>query len=136
MSTQIFINLPVKDLNKSVAFFKAMGFTHNPKFTDESAACIVFSDEINVMLLTHSKFKEFARKPMADAHKSIEVLTCLTFDDKTRIDQIVDKAIAAGASEPRREPQLNDSMYMRSFDDLDGHAWEILWMDPKGMAKT
>lgn len=136
MATQIFVNLPVKDLHKSVAFFKALGFQNNPKFTDQTAACIVFSDGINAMLLTHDKFRSFAKKPLADAQKTVGVLTCLTFDDRAKVDEIVDKAIAAGGSEPSREPQDNDSMYFRSFDDLDGHVWEILWMDPQGMAKA
>jgi len=136
MTTQIFVNLPVKDLDKSVAFFKAVGFKNNPKFTDQTAACIVFSDDINAMLLTHDKFRSFAKKPIADAQETTGVLTCLTFDDKAKVDEIVDKAIAAGGSEPKREPQDNDSMYMRSFDDLDGHLWEIMWMDPNGMNKA
>ena len=136
MTTQIFVNLPVKDLDKSVAFFKAVGFKNNPKFTDQTAACIVFSDDINAMLLTHDKFKSFAKKPIADAQKTTEVLTCLTFDNKDKVDEIVDKAIAAGGSEPKREPQNDDSMYIRSFDDLDGHGWEIMWMDPSGMKKA
>lgn len=136
MTTQIFVNLPVKDLDKSVAFFKTIGFKTNPMFTDQTAACIVFSNDINAMLLTHEKFRSFAKKPMADAQKTTEVLTCLTFDSKTKVDDIVDKAIAAGASEPKREPQTNDAMYARSFDDLDGHVWEILWMEPKGIKKA
>ncbi len=135
MTTQIYVNLAVKDLDKSTAFFKAIGFKHNPKFTDKTGACIVFSDEINVMLLTHGKFKGFAKKPIADAHKTTEVLTCLAFDKKAKVDEIVDKAITAGGSEQKQEPQDNESMYMRSFNDLDGHVWEILWMDPKGMEK-
>lgn len=136
MTTQIFVELPVKDLDKSVAFFKAVGFKNNPKFTDKTAACIVFSNDINAMLLSHDKFKEFARKPMADAYKMTEVLTCLVFDNKGKVDDIVDKAIAAGGSEPKREAQTNESMYMRTFDDLDSHVWEIMWMDPKGMEKA
>jgi predicted lactoylglutathione lyase len=103
VTTQIFVNLPVKDLDKSVAFFKAVGFKNNPKFTDKTAACIVFSDDINAMLLTHDKFESFAKKPLADAQKTTEVLTCPTFDDKDKVDEIVDKAIAAGGSEPERK---------------------------------
>jgi predicted lactoylglutathione lyase len=133
---QVFVNLPVTNLDKSVAFFKAVGFNINPQFTDQTAACIVFSDDINAMLVTHDKFREFAKKPMADAHKTTEVLTCLTFDNKAKVDEIVDKAIAAGGSESNKKPQDHESMYMRSFDDLDGHAWEIMWMDPKGMKKA
>ena len=136
MTTQIYVNLPVKDLNKSTEFFKAIGFKHNPQFSDKTAACIVFSDDINAMLVTHDKFKGFAKKPIADAHKTSEVLTCLTFDKKARVDEIVDKAITAGASEPKPEPQDNEAMYMRSFNDLDGHIWEIMWMDQKGMEKN
>ena len=133
---QVFVNLPVTNLDKSVAFFKAVGLNINPQFTDETAACIVFSDNINAMLVTHEKFRDFAKKPTADAHKTTEVLTCLTFDTKAKVDEIVDKAVAAGGSESNPTPRNNDSMYMRSFDDLDGHAWGILWMDPKGMKKA
>ena len=129
MATTIFVNLPVKDLDKSVAFFGAVGFQVNPNFTDKTAACMVVTDNINAMLLTHAKFKDFTKKTIADAHKMIEVLTCLSFDSKARVNEIVDKAIAAGGSETGA-PQDQGFMFQRSFDDPDGHTWEIIWMDP------
>jgi uncharacterized protein len=137
MTTQIFVNLPVRDLDKSVTFFKAIGFKNNPKFTDKTAACIVIGDAISVMLLTHAKFKEFAKKPMADAHKTTEVLTCLALESKAKVDDIADKAVAAGGSEIKANGDNKvEGMYVRNFDDLDGHVWEIMWMDPKGMKKA
>lgn len=135
MTTQIYVNLPVKDLDKSVAFFKAVGFKNNPKFTDKTAACMVITDTINVMLLTHAKFKGFTKKPVADAHKTTEVLNCLVLDSKTKVNKLVDKAVAAGGSETGGESQDHDAMFMRAFDDLDGHTWEILWMDASAMEK-
>lgn len=129
MATKIFVNLAVKDLDRSVAFFKRIGFSFNPQFTDETAACMVITDDIYTMLLTHPKFKEFTKKDVADAHKTTEVLTCLSFDEKDKVDEVVDKAVAAGGREART-PQDHGFMYGRSFDDLDGHIWEIIWMDP------
>ena len=129
MATKIFVNLAVKDLDRSVAFFKRIGFSFNPQFTDETAACMVITDDIYAMLLTHPKFKEFTKKDVADAHKTTEVLTCLSFEDKDKVDEVVDKAVAAGGREARA-PQDHGFMYGRRFDDLDGHIWEIIWMDP------
>ncbi|MBC7618089.1 MAG: lactoylglutathione lyase, partial [Candidatus Saccharibacteria bacterium] len=123
-------------LDRSVAFFKAVGFNNNPTFTDSTAACIAFTDDINVMLLTHGKFQSFTKKPIANAHNTTEVLTCLNFDDRAKVDELVEKAIAAGGSEPERKPQDDNFMYSRSFDDLDGHVWEIMWMNPKGTKKA
>lgn len=132
MATKIFVNLPVKDLDKSMAFFKAIGFTFNPQFTDATAACMVISDDIYSMLLTHEKFKMFTSKQIADARTTTEVLTALSFESKVKVDQIMDVALKAGATEPR---PANDHgfMYQRSFDDLDGHTWEIFWMDPNAV---
>ena len=133
MTTKIFVNLPVKDLDKSMAFFKAIGFAFNPKFTDKTAACLVITDDINAMLLTHPKFKEATTKVIADAHKRTEVLTGLTFDSKAKVNELVNKAVAAGGSEARK-PHDVGFMYERSFDDLDRHIWDLMWVDP-GRAK-
>jgi uncharacterized protein len=135
MTTKIFVNLPVKDLKRSMAFFEKLGFRFNPQFTDETAACMVITDDIYAMLLTHPKFKQFTKKHIADAHKTTEVLTCLTFDSKDKINEIVDKAIAAGGTEAR-DAQDYGFMYGRSFNDLDGHIWEIIWMDPSHIQQS
>ncbi len=102
MATKIFVNLPVKDLNKSKEFFTKIGFTINPQFTDETAACVVISDDIYAMILTHAKFKEFTKKEIADSTKTTEVLTCLSSESKDKVNEMVDKAIAAGATESKR----------------------------------
>jgi uncharacterized protein len=135
MTTKIFVNLPVKDLDKSMAFFKAVGFKNNPKFTDKTAACMIVTDDINVMLLTHPKFKESSKKrTIADAYKTAEVLTCLSVDSRGKVDELVDQAVAAGGSETKADEENKyEGMYLRSFDDLDGHIWEIMWMDPNGI---
>ena len=98
MPTKIFVNLAVKDLDRSKALFERLGFTFNPQFTDETAACMVVTDDIYAMLLTHPKFKEFTKKDVADAHKTTEVLTCLSFDSKEKVNEIVDNAVAAGGN--------------------------------------
>lgn len=128
METKIFVNLPVADLGASIAFFEALGFKANPQFTDEAAACIVISDDIHAMLLTHPKFKEFTRKPIADATKATEVLTCLSVPSKQEVDRLADAALAAGGT-PSTEPMDFGCMFGRSFQDPDGHIWEIIWMD-------
>ena len=135
MTMKIFVNLAVKDLDRSKAFFQQLGFTFNPQFTDETAACLVIADDIYAMLLTHSKFKEFTKKDIADAHKTTEVLTCLSVDSKEKVDEIVDNATAAGGSKAR-EPMDYGFMYGRSFNDLDGHIWEIIWMDPNRIPRS
>jgi uncharacterized protein len=104
MSIKIFVNLAVKDLYRSKAFFDRLGFTFNPQFTDETAACMVIADDIYAMLLTHPKFKEFTKKDIADARNATEVLTCLSFDTQDEVNKIVDTAVAAGGTEAR-EPQ-------------------------------
>ena len=129
MTTKIFVNLPVKDLERSVAFFEGLGFTFNPDFTDETAACMVISDTIFAMLLTQAKFREFTKKEIADATRTTEVLTCLALDSREAVDTLVDKALASGAT-PTREPLDHGFMYGRSFDDLDGHVWELITMEP------
>ena len=134
MVTKIFVNLPVSDLQKSMAFFKQVGFAVNPQFTDETAACMVISEPIYAMLLTHDKFAEFTKKPIADAHHTTEVLTALAVESKETVNDVVDKALNAGAS-PARDPQDHGFMYERSFEDLDGHIWEIFWMDPEAVER-
>jgi predicted lactoylglutathione lyase len=128
MATKIFVNLPVKDLNKSMDFFKEIGYSFNPQFTDETAACMVITEDIYAMLLTHAKFKEFTKKEIADATKTTEVLTCLSTDSKDQVNELVDNALKAGATEAR-DPEDYGFMYSRSFNDLDGHIWEVLRMD-------
>lgn len=129
MSTKIFINLPVKDLNNSKEFFTKIGFTINPQFTDETAACVVITEDIYAMILTHEKFKEFTSKEIADATKTSEVLTCLSFDSKEKVNEVMDKAVQAGGTETRAAMDYG-FMFGRSFNDLDGHIWEVIWMDP------
>lgn len=132
MATKIFVNLPVKDLDRSVAFFKALGYGNNPQFTDETAACIVISKDIYAMLLTHDKFREFTRNEIADATETTEVLTCLAVDSRGEVDRIVDAALRHGAA-VAREPLDYGFMFHRSFHDPDGHVWEIVWMDEAAM---
>ena len=129
MPQMIFVNLPVKDLAKSMAFFQALGFSFNPQFTDETAACMVISDTIFAMLLTHEKFAGFSPKPIADTSKTTEVLIALSRDDREAVDAIVKAALAAGGS-TFNEPQDHGFMYGHAFRDLDGHVWEVFWMDP------
>lgn len=133
MSTQIFVNLPVKDLNKSIAFFTQLGYTFNPQFTDENATCMIISDTIYVMLLTEKFFKTFTRKELADTSNTVEALICLSAESREAIDQMLDKVIAAGGTEAN--PASDQGwMYNRSFYDLDGHHWELAYMDMQAMA--
>jgi predicted lactoylglutathione lyase len=129
MSTKIFVNLPVTNLDTSKAFFTKLGFNINPQFTDETAACVVISDDIFAMLLTHPKFKQFTSREIADAHKTTEVLTCLSCETKEKVDQMVETAIKSGGAK-HRDPQDHGFMYERSFCDPDGHIWELVWMNP------
>ena len=130
MSSQIFVNLPVKNLDKSVAFFTQLGFKFNPKFTDEKATCMIINDGSSyVMLLVESFFKNFTSKPICDAHTSTEVLVCLSSESREKVDEMVKQAVAAGATTPRK-PQDHGFMYQHGFQDLDGHLWEIMYMDP------
>ena len=128
MSTSIFINVPVRDLEASKAYFKALGFDHNPQFTDETAASIVISDTIYVMLLTHEKFTEFSGKPVPDARTQIAALYALTCDSREHVDRLAEAALKAGGTE-QREAQDYGFMYGRAIADLDGHVWEYTWMD-------
>ena len=128
MAMQIFVNLPVKDLSKSIDFFKSLGFTFNPQFTDETASCMVVSEDIYVMLLTNAKFKEFTPKEICDATKSTEVLVALSSESRPAVDDFVRKAIAAGGS-TYSDPKDYGFMYSHGFQDLDGHIWEVFHME-------
>jgi predicted lactoylglutathione lyase len=134
MTTKIFVNLAVKDLDRSKAFFAKLGYKFNPQFTDATAASMVISEDIYAMLLTEAKFKEFTRKEIADASKTTEVLTRLSADSRAKVDGIVDIALKSGATEAG-EPMDHGFMYSRSFNDLDGHIWEYMWMDPAAINK-
>lgn len=124
----IFVNLPVRDLDASKAFFAALGYSFNPQFTDHNAACMVISDSIFVMLLVQPFFQTFTTKALSDAHRQTEVITCLSADSRAAVDVLVDKALAAGGSEPMPARDYG-FMYQRGFQDLDGHLWEIAHMD-------
>ncbi len=129
MATQIFVNLPVKNLNKSIEFFTKLGFKFNPQFTDDTATCMIVADDIFVMLLTEEKFKIFTPKEICDAKKYTEVLVCLSSESREKVDEMVSKAVAAGGT-TYNEPQDHGFMYGHGFQDLDGHIWEIMHMDP------
>ena len=134
MSKQIFVNLPVKDLNRSIEFFTKLGFSFNQQFTNADATCMVVSDNIFFMLLVEPFFKTFTAKDIVDAHKSVEVINCLSADSRADVDDMVDKAIAGGGKEPRAS-QDHGWMYNRAFQDLDGHLWEIAYMDESAFPK-
>jgi predicted lactoylglutathione lyase len=129
MATKIFVNLPVKDLKRSVTFFTALGYKFNAQFTDENATCMVVSEDIYVMLLVEPFFKTFTNKEIADAHKTVETLVCFSADSREEVDAMVSKAVAAGATVPRAA-QDHGFMYAHGIEDLDGHIWEWTYMDP------
>jgi len=128
MTTSIFVNVPVRDLEASMAYYKALGFEHNPQFTDETAASIVISDTIYVMLLTHEKFREFTGTPIPDAKAQIGALYALSRDSREAVDAIAEAALKAGGTE-QRDAQDYGFMYSRAIADLDGHVWEYVYMD-------
>ncbi|MFN0276331.1 MAG: VOC family protein [Chitinophagales bacterium] len=128
MATQIFVNLPVKDLTKSVTFYEAIGFTNNPQFTDESGACMVISDTIYVMLITHTKFKEFNLKDIIDGKKTAGVINSLSMNNNEEVNAFMEKALQAGGNEYRPAQDFG-FMQLRSFEDPDGHNWEVFYMD-------
>ncbi|RYZ18970.1 MAG: glyoxalase/bleomycin resistance/extradiol dioxygenase family protein [Chitinophagaceae bacterium] len=130
MATQVFINLAVKDLQRSMDFFTQLGYTFNKQFSDEKAACLVISETIFAMLLTEPFFQGFIPgKEIADTGKTKEVLIALSTDSKDGVNDLADKAIGAGGKQ-FRDPEDHGFMYSRSFEDLDGHVWEVVWMDP------
>jgi uncharacterized protein len=135
MSRQIYVNLPVKNLDKSIEFFTRLGYRFNPQFTNEKAAGMIVSDGIFVMLLTEKFFQTFTNKAICDASKSTEVLICLSCESRADVDEQVRKAVAAGAATPRA-PQDQGFMYGHGFEDLDGHTWELVYMDMSAMPKT
>lgn len=128
MASKIFINLPVKDLQKSINFFTQLGFTFNQQFTDHQATCMIIGENIFAMLLVEDRFKDFTKKPIADARKTTEVLIALDAQSREEVDTMVKNAVKAGGS-TYIEPQDHGWMYGHSFADLDGHQWEILYMD-------
>ncbi|MGL6161196.1 VOC family protein [Microbulbifer sp.] len=133
MSKKIFVNLPVADLGKSIEFFSRLGFDFDARFTDETATCMVISDSIFVMLLTREKFSSFTPDmEICDTSRSTEVLICLSADSREEVDALISKATAAGGSS-FREPEDHGFMYGRAFRDLDGHIWEVVWMDPAAL---
>ncbi|MFB6671733.1 VOC family protein [Streptomyces sp. NPDC057684] len=125
----IFLNLAVNDLDASKKFFTELGYSINPQFSDETCASVVVSEHIVVMLLTKEKYAAFTKKTIVDSTKNTEVLLCLSAESREKVDELVDKAIAAGGAETG-EKQDHGFMYGRAFDDPDGHTWEIMWMDP------
>ena len=131
MATQIFMNLPVRDLDRSVQFFTALGFKFNQDYTDENATCMVINDDAFVMLLVEKFFKTFTAKEIVDATSATEAIMAFSVDSREEVDQMVGKALAAGGSESQ---PLQDYgfMYSHSFQDPDGHLWEVMWMDPAG----
>jgi predicted lactoylglutathione lyase len=132
MSTKIFVNLPVCDLKKSMAFFQALGFRFNPQFTDDTAACMVISDDIYSMLLTHAKFKEFTPKAICDATQATEVLIALSCESRHAVSDLVSKAVAAGGT-TYAESKDYGFMFQHGFQDLDGHIWELICMEPSAV---
>ncbi len=127
MHSQIFVNLPIADMAKSQAFFKALGYSFNPDFTNDKGAALVLGENLFAMLLVHDFFKTFTGKPLADANQSTEVIVCLSCDSRQQVDSLVAKAVAAGGKTPR-PPQDHGFMYGHGFEDLDGHIWELVHM--------
>ena len=134
MATKIFVNLPTKDLNKTIEFFTKLGFTFNPQFTDENATCMIVGEDIFVMLLVEKFFKTFTKKGICDTTKDTEVIVALSAESREKVDQMVNKVIEAGGKESR-EPQDYGGMYGRGFQDIDGHLWEIIYMDESAVKK-
>ena len=135
MAREIYVNFPVKDLNQSIAFFTALGFSFEPKYTDENATCMIVADNIFVMLLIESFFQTFTKKRICDATAYTEVLVCLSCDSRARVDELAAKAAAAGGKIPR-QPQDHGFMYGHGFEDLDGHIWELIYMEPSAQDQT
>jgi predicted lactoylglutathione lyase len=128
MFRQIFVNLPVKDLARSKAFFEALGLSFNPRFTNEQGACLEIAENIFAMLLVEPFFQGFTQKPISDAHQSTEVLIALSLDSRAAAEEVVRKAVVAGATTPN-PPKDHGFMFQHGFADLDGHQWEVFWMD-------
>lgn len=135
MTTHIYVNLPVRDLDKSIAFFTQLGYKFNPQFTDQNATCMIVGESIFVMLLVEKFFQTFTPKQICDASKSTEVILCLSCDSRDAVDALVRKAVAAGATTPN-PPKDHGFMYGHGYQDLDGHLWELMYMDISAMPKT
>jgi len=134
MSRLLFLNLPVTDLTASRGFFNELGFEFDEKFCDEQAACMIVSDQAYVMLLERSRFSDFIARPIANAAEQTALTVAVSAEDREAVDAFADSALSAGAT-PARPAQDYGFMYQRSFHDLDGHLWEVLWMDPVAVAK-
>jgi predicted lactoylglutathione lyase len=134
-SRKIFVNLPVRDLKKSMDFFATLGFEFNPQFTDDKAACMIISDEAFVMLLSEPFFRTFTKRELCDTTRHTESLFALSCDSRAEVDELVKKAVAAGGRHAM-DSQDHGFMYGWSFYDLDGHHWEVLWMDPKSLQQS
>jgi predicted lactoylglutathione lyase len=132
VTTKIFVDLPAKDLNKTIEFFTKLGFKFNPQFTDENATCMIVGEDIFVMLLVEKFFKTFTKKEICDTSKNTEVIVALSVEGREKVDQMINKAIEAGGTESR-EPQDHGWMYGRSFEDINGHIWEIIYMDENAL---
>jgi predicted lactoylglutathione lyase len=128
MIRQIFVNLPIKDMARTRAFWEAMGFSFNPRFSNDQGACLVIAENIQVMLLVEPFFQGFTKLPVADATQTTEVLTALSCDSRDEVETLVARAVAAGASTPNA-PMDHGFMFQHGFADLDGHQWEVFWMD-------
>jgi uncharacterized protein len=126
---KIFVNLAVKDLARSIEFFNELGFAFDPRFTDETATCMIVSDEAYVMLLLEDRFADFTKKHLADPRVQTEAIMAVSADSREEVDDLAEKALAAGGA-PANDPYEMDFMYGRSFEDPDGHLWEVVWMDP------
>ena len=135
MAKMIFVNLPVAHLDRSVAFYKAIGADQNLQFTDDTAAMMSFSETINVMLLTHGKFAQFTAKPIADPRESVQALLALSFDSRDAVDVITEKALAAGGRQVH-DKEDHGWMYSRAFEDPDGHGWGPFWMDVRAAGEA
>ncbi|WOI43468.1 VOC family protein [Acidovorax sp. BLS4] len=135
MATQMFVNLPIQDLPRSVAFFTALGFRFDPRFTDDKATCMIVGEHSFAMLLTQPFFQTFTDKPVSDAHRTTEVLICLSRDSRAAVDEIVRQAVAAGGKAPRAA-QDHGFMYQHGFEDPDGHLWEVMFMEPGAIPPT
>jgi predicted lactoylglutathione lyase len=134
VSRLVFVNLPVRDVSASKAFFGALGFSFDEKFTDDSCACMVVSDQAYVMLIVESRFAEFTKKPVADARAGTEAILCVSAESREAVDTFADTALESGAS-PANEPMDHGFMYGRSFNDPDGHLWEVMWMSPEAVER-
>ena len=134
LATKIFVNLPVKDLNRTVEFFTRLGFTFNPQFTDENATCMIIGEDIYIMLLVEKFFKTFTKKEICDVAEDAEVIVALSAESREKVDQMMNRVLEAGGKESR-DPQDHGWMYGRSFQDIDGHLWEIIYMDVSAVQK-